>query len=217
MIITAYRLQLQHQPVLFWVWPALCWVQQGMHAVYRNLRYFVPNPSFAGKKGGRKAPWASTSSSCNTASQSLPVTAPPAAAVSGSSYATATTGPDSSSATVTAQLSYSTAASEAALASSEQSSNGSIAVTAPAAPNAGIPATGNSDTVVLVQVQAGGTEEEAPPAELELLKGINMHAEPGNLLALMGGSGGSLTLQMACCCWHCPYMLPQANICTYGS
>lgn len=156
--------------------------------VVRNLKYFVPNPSNAGKKGGTKTPRTSTSSRSNTASQSLPVTAPAAPAASGSSYATATTGPNSSNAT-----SYSTAASEAAPASSERSSNG--AVTAPAAAATGISATGNSDTVVVVQVQ-GGSEEEAPPAELELLKGINMHAEPGNLLALMGGSGAGKTTLM---------------------
>jgi hypothetical protein len=36
---------------------------------------------------------------------------------------------------------------------------------------------------------ASSLQDAAPQAELQLLKGISFHAEPRNLLALMGGSG----------------------------
>jgi ABC-type nitrate/sulfonate/bicarbonate transport system ATPase subunit len=53
--------------------------------------------------------------------------------------------------------------------------------------------------VVVVEVQAGGPavdESAEVPEELELLKGINAFAEPGSLLALMGGSGAGKTTLM---------------------
>jgi ABC-type transport system involved in cytochrome bd biosynthesis fused ATPase/permease subunit len=55
------------------------------------------------------------------------------------------------------------------------------------------------DSVVVVEVQAGGAavdDAAEVPGELELLKGINAFAEPGNLLALMGGSGAGKTTLM---------------------
>ena len=60
--------------------------------------------------------------------------------------------------------------------------------------------TGEPSAVVRVSVPgraaAGHAAEvvEDVPQELQLLKGINAFATPGNLLALMGGSGGLLVV-----------------------
>jgi ABC-type transport system involved in cytochrome bd biosynthesis fused ATPase/permease subunit len=54
--------------------------------------------------------------------------------------------------------------------------------------------------VVVVEVQAvSAAAVDGPaevPEELELLKGVNAFAEPGSLLALMGGSGAGKTTLM---------------------
>jgi ABC-type glutathione transport system ATPase component len=116
--------------------------------VCRDLRYFVPNPSFKGKgKNTKRAP----------AAETLPVTQQqPDAAVT--------------------------------LGSSNSSTQADSAHT--------------DGSVVVVEVQAGTAAVDAAssaaevPEELELLKGINAFAEPGSLLALMGGSGAGKTTLM---------------------
>ncbi|WIA20601.1 hypothetical protein OEZ85_004985 [Tetradesmus obliquus] len=112
--------------------------------VVRDLKYFVPNPSFKGK-AAKKTPTTTTA----------PAAAPanPAAA-----YIPPVT-----------QLQQSSAAASA------------------------------QDSVVVVEVQAGAAAADEPaevPEELELLKGVNAFAEPGQLLALMGGSGAGKTTLM---------------------
>lgn len=58
---------------------------------------------------------------------------------------------------------------------------------------------------------AGGPQEELQvavvPQELELLKGINAFATPGNLLALMGGSGRLYRDLVGCAMQVCPQTL----------
>lgn len=116
-------------------------------AVHRDLKYFVPNPSFKGK-AAKKTP---------------ATTIAPAAAPSNPAAA------DIPPVTQQQQQQQSSAAASA------------------------------HDSVVVVEVQAGAAAVNEPaevPEELELLKGVNAFAEPGQLLALMGGSGAGKTTLM---------------------
>lgn len=46
-------------------------------------------------------------------------------------------------------------------------------------------------------------EDKEIAGKLELLKGISMYTKPGQLTALMGGSGAGKTTLMVGGCWRC--------------
>lgn len=135
-------------------------------------RYFVPNPSAAGKKKQSKSSSNASSRRSSAAGRNSSMPS------SGGSVA------QSLSNTAHLRAADSTASSEAQ-----------------AAEAAG----------VMVRVSVAGSTsqggvtvvEEDVPQELELLKGINAFATPGNLVALMGGSGAPTTADDVTHCAVC--------------
>lgn len=133
-----------------------CWQQQAVllahgcvcAVLFRDLRYFVPNPSYSAakkRKHGHQAASTPAAAGSRPAAVELPVTHPPPAAP---------------------------------------------VRAAPTATDAGGNDGAADGAAVVVEIHAGSGVEEVP-AELELLKGVHAFAEPGHLLALMGGSGVS--------------------------
>lgn len=137
-------------------------------------RYFVPNPSAAGKKkkGNSSSRRTSTSVATSSGGASSNIELPLTTAAAPGATAAAT-----GAGLQTVDSHDSNGSAEAAGVMVRVSVAGSAAVSQGGA--------------------AAAADVEDVPQELELLKGINAFAVPGNLVALMGGSGAGLFVWLA--------------------
>lgn len=129
-----------------------------------SCRYFVPNPSYTGKKARGAGKGSSMTSSRRSSTAALPTASPDSAQAH-----PAALGPD--------------------LQTVDSADSGSPTATAGVMVRVSVPG-------AMSQMDNGAAEEVLQ--ELELLKGVNAFATPGNLVALMGGSGAGCVCRCAC-------------------